>query len=80
KLLEKEKDADELADIAPLLHAMARKNVYTVPEGYFEQTIVHPPVRLVSIHRSGKWMRYAAAAVLTGAIGTGIFFASRKEQ
>ncbi len=80
RLLEKEEDADELADIAPLLHAMARKNVYTVPEGYFEQTIVHPPVRLVSIHRSRKWMRYAAAAVLTGAIGTGIFFASRKEQ
>jgi hypothetical protein len=80
RLLEKEKDTDELADIAPLLHAMARKNVYTVPEGYFEQTIVHPPVRLVSIHRSRKWMRYAAAAVLTGAIGTGIFFASRKEQ
>ncbi|MBN8720030.1 MAG: hypothetical protein J0H85_11335 [Sediminibacterium magnilacihabitans] len=82
RLLEegKDTDANELADVAPLLHAMARRNVYTVPKGYFEQTIVQPPARVVSMHRPRKWMRYAAAAALTGAIGTGIFFASRKEQ
>lgn len=81
RLLEDKKDtaADELVDIAPLLHAMARRNVYAVPEGYFEQAIVQPPARVVLMQRPRKWMRYAAAAVLTGAIGTGIFFASRKE-
>ncbi len=82
RLLEKEKDAssNELADIAPLLHSMNRKNVYTVPEGYFEQAIVHrATTRVVSMHRPRKWMRYAAAAVLAGAIGTGIFFTTRKE-
>ncbi|MEI6948039.1 hypothetical protein V9K67_12650 [Paraflavisolibacter sp. H34] len=66
--------------LSPLLQQGARLTPYQAPEGYFEQfpaTVLAKVTatggsggRLVSM-RLGKWMRYAAAAVVTGAIALG---------
>lgn len=65
----------EMGELSPLLASLKDKNVFTAPEGYFEnisQNIfakLNPqPARIVSIKKLKTFWKYAAAAVLTGAI------------
>lgn len=83
---EKEQFSDELKTIAPLLYSLKKRDVYTVPAGYFEQPVAVLPGqagsrekgKLVAFGR--KWKQYAAAAVMTGVIATGVFLYSTKEK
>jgi len=77
--------SEELAELSPLLHSLKRELPYSVPEGYFDQPVSVPmaekaePAKLVSLG-ARKWMRYAAAAVITGALALGaygLFFSNK---
>ena len=71
---------DELRNISPLLYSLDKVNVYDVPTGYFETlgeellNKVSPKetAKVISFsqRKSVKWVRYAAAAVVIGLIGT----------
>jgi len=62
---------EELEAVSPLLSSISKRPVYSVPKGYFEN--FKPGVeekketKVVSI-TGRKWLRYAAAAVIVGAI------------
>ena len=66
---------DELHRVSPLLYALKDKNVFSVPPVYFEtfaagvmERMQPQPARIVSIKKINSWWKYAAAAVVTGAI------------
>lgn len=75
---------EELEAISPLLSRLNKRPVYSVPDGYFENFKV--PVRAketsakVFSMTSRKWMRYAAAAVVTGVIFLAGFFVYNNSQ
>jgi hypothetical protein len=63
---------EELESISPLLSSLNKRPVYSVPQGYFENFKVaveqeKTKTKVVSM-ASRKWLRYAAAAVVTGVI------------
>ena len=61
---------EELETLSPLLSGLNKTMPYSVPQGYFESLTEKrnkPAAKVVSI-ASRKWFRYAAAAVITGAI------------
>jgi hypothetical protein len=67
--------ADELKSISPVLSRLRDVNVFSVPVGYFDALAekvlakVSPKqAKVVSMKRSLSWLKYAAAAVITGAI------------
>jgi hypothetical protein len=55
-----------------LLSSIGNKNVYEIPKGFFEQLIYPKNTRVVKIGTSNVF-KYAAAAVITGLLGFGIF-------
>src|SRR5688572_17959470 len=63
---------DELLTLSPLLSGIGRNNPYSVPQGYFEDLSNNginkekKQAKVVSMSR--KWLQYAAAAVITGAV------------
>lgn len=65
---------EELDSLSPLLSSLKKENPYAVPAGYFEQELRAPvvsmtenkPARVVSF--GSRIMRYAVAAVITGAV------------
>lgn len=60
---------EEIEGLSPFLSSLKKENPYSVPQGYFEsiETPAKPAVKVISItHR--KWFRYAAAAIVIGAI------------
>lgn len=65
----------ESEELSPLLFSLKDKNVFSVPENYFENlsgSILHnlnkKPAKIISISRARSFWKYAAAAVVTGAI------------
>lgn len=59
---------DELQSISPLLEQLSKQTPYATPAGYFEEPTILPaqkPARIITI-ASRRWVRYAAAAVITG--------------
>lgn len=71
---------DELRSLSSMLYTLDKVNVYKAPTGYFE-TLSEELLNKVSPKESAKvisftqrksikWMRYAAAAVVIGVIGT----------
>jgi hypothetical protein len=70
--------AEELQNISATVANIGNKNVYTAPQNYFEK-LTHATAekqvgKLVPIKNSGaKIVRFAAAAVVTGLLGLGIF-------
>jgi hypothetical protein len=60
---------EELEIISPLLNTLNKRPVYAVPEGYFENFnfASKQKAKLIPI-ASRKWLRYAAAAMITGVI------------
>jgi hypothetical protein len=74
-----ESPSDELRKLSPILMDLRDENVFTVPKGYFEsfadglvEKVKPQPAKVVSMKRRNlSWVRYAAAAVVTGAIAVG---------
>ncbi len=65
---------EEIAELSPLLSGLKKEMPYSVPAGYFETlsdniiaTENKPASKVVSFG-ARKWIRYAAAAVITGVI------------
>lgn len=75
--------AEELEILSPVLRNLKKEMPYQVPEGYFEKMATipaaKPQAKLVSIKRQ-KWMRYAAAAILTGFLVTAGFLLFNNEK
>lgn len=75
---------EELEAISPLLSGFKKKMPYSAPEGYFEnlqqqvvtKTSKASEAKIISIN-TRRWIRYAAAAIVTGAIVLGgiLYFA-----
>lgn len=68
----------ELAEIAPLLNTLSKKNIYAVPTGYFNRLAFVKPAReketkMRSFTFAKKWTQYAAAAIMTGLLVTSAF-------
>ncbi len=71
----------ELEHISPLMQGLRQKNVYEVPQGYFEDLpenilskVRRQPAKVVSMNAGRRFMRYAAAAVIAGALAVGGWF------
>lgn len=71
--LERNFSTDELKEISPTLHSLRGKNVFQAPGGYFAGLAddilkkIHPqPAPVVKMDRRRLFIKYAAAAVLTG--------------
>lgn len=63
---------EELESISPLLNSLNKRPVYSVPEGYFGNFEVkneeqETESKVISL-AGRKWLKYAAAAVITGVI------------
>jgi hypothetical protein len=73
-------------EVVPELLQGLQKMPYSVPDGYFENfpelilKKVNPEqAKIISISSSRRWMRYAAAAIVTGAIAiSSIFYFGNK--
>lgn len=72
----------ETAAISSTVANIGNENVYQAPAGYFENFSVEPPVgKVVSLNRGlSKAMKYAAAAVVAGAIAFGAYFSMNKSS
>ena len=76
KMAYPESAADELQKLSPTLFSLKDVNVFSVPDGYFEsfeseiseKINKKEPAKVVSINKRSSWLKYAAAAVVTGAI------------
>jgi hypothetical protein len=81
---------EEIMAISPLLAGLKNKQAFSVPDGYFEQLAgaasaditnkSHTTAPVYSIGRGNRWIRYAAAAIVTGAIGIGAFFFTNRHS
>lgn len=67
----------ESEELSPLLFSLKDKNVFSVPENYFEGlsdsilnnlNLSKKPAKVISINGARSFWKYAAAAVVTGAI------------
>ncbi len=66
---------EELRKLSSMLYALQGENVFKVPRGYFEsfaddvmEKIKPQPAKIVTMKSRKSWLKYAAAAVVTGAI------------
>jgi hypothetical protein len=69
----------ETAEISAVVANIGNKNVFTVPQGYFENlalpvTKQAAPAKLVRMNTRRTFLRYAAAAVVTGFLAISAFF------
>ncbi len=71
----------EIQEISPLIAAIEKRNVFTVPDGYFDtfhdvilDKIKPRPAKLVSLKRkTSVVIKYAVAAAFTGIMALGVF-------
>jgi hypothetical protein len=73
----------ELQDLAPLLNAISRSNMYAVPEGYFDTVSFVPvakPAKVINLRYAKKWTQYAAAAMLAGILVLGGYLYTGKNN
>ncbi len=76
KIAYPESAAEELQKLSPTLFSLKTVNVFSVPNGYFEsfeneiseKINKKEPAKVISINKRSSWLKYAAAAVVTGAI------------
>lgn len=70
----------ELQERSLVLEGLKHKNPYQVPTGYFENFAasvlnkIQQPAKVVRMNTVRRFMRYAAAAIITGAIAIGGWF------
>jgi hypothetical protein len=64
----------EMQELSPTIAGIGNKNVYTVPQGYFEQLAL-PTMASAKVVKMGSRsiFKYAAAAVVVGLLGLGVF-------
>jgi hypothetical protein len=77
KLTEQNTWVSELTELSPVLANIGNKNVYNTPDKYFE-TLEHKkhlaePAKVIAFGNKRSVFKYAAAAVVTGLLGFGIF-------
>jgi hypothetical protein len=62
----------EMETLSPAIASIGNKNVYTVPQGYFEQLSM-PKATSIKVVKMGRLsiFKYAAAAVIVGLLGFG---------
>ncbi len=77
----------ELEAVAPFLNTLGKQTLYTVPQGYFEQADFATTARnkqkeggIFNLKMAGRWMQYAAAALVAGVLVTGAFLYSDKNE
>ncbi len=69
----------ELEATAPLLNTVSKQQVYTVPGDYFKNFGIRmtaelpKSAKIFSLSHTGKWISYAAAAIMAGVLMTGAF-------
>ncbi|MEP6928170.1 MAG: hypothetical protein ABI834_11060 [Ginsengibacter sp.] len=70
-----ESAGEELRKLSPMLYGLKDENVFSVPDGYFEsfaedvvERLKPQPAKIITMKKANSWWKYAAAAVLTGAI------------
>ena len=65
----------ELESISPFVSSIGNKNVYQVPQGYFGQIALRitNEAKVVKLNPLRKIIKYAAAAVVVGLLGVGVF-------
>lgn len=79
---------EEIMAISPLLAGLKNKQAFSVPDGYFEQLagavsaeVTNKPAPLFNIGPvNKKWIRYAAAAIITGTIGISAFLFTNRHS
>ncbi len=70
----------ELEEVAPLLNTINKKNIYSLPQGYFEHLNIIIPAKKLSgakvvfLSKTRRLISYAAAAVIAGVLVTGAIF------
>jgi hypothetical protein len=72
----------ELTEIAPLLNTISKNPTYRIPDGYFQNfnttnTFTKPKARVIPI--SKKFLRYAAAAIITVLMAVGGYLFLQKD-
>lgn len=73
---------EEVESISPMMQELRTINVYEAPQGYFENLASNvldkvrerQPAKVVSMNAGRRFMRYAAAAIITGALAIGGWF------
>ncbi len=75
RINEEESAESEIRSISPALHYLKEEQTFTVPEGYFDDLsdrilnkINGKNAKVVSFDSAKKWLKYAAAAIITGII------------
>ncbi|UAY52356.1 hypothetical protein [Ferruginibacter albus] len=75
-----ESSDEEIKSLSPLLHSIKGEQVFRVPANYFQSLpdIVlaktkPQPAKVISMHKRNSFIRYAAAAVITGALAVGVY-------
>lgn len=70
----------ELQVLSPLLFTLQSKNVFKIPSGYFDNfsntilnTMQPQPAKVVAMPRRLPFLKYAVAAMLTGALALGVY-------
>lgn len=78
KSAESDNAQEETRIISPALYYLKNENVFTIPENYFENLsnkisdkLNNKKAKVISISVGRKWWKYAAAAVVAGAITVG---------
>jgi hypothetical protein len=71
---------NELRVLSPMLYSIQSENVFEVPVGYFNAvadnilTKIKPqPAKVVVMHKRHSFFKYAAAAMITGVLGLGVY-------
>lgn len=70
----------ELQVLSPLLFTLQSKNIFKIPAGYFDNfpntilnTMQPQPAKVVAMPRRVPFLKYAVAAMLTGALALGVY-------
>lgn len=75
-------------ELSPLMIGLKNKNVYQTPVGYFDtfsDTVINKinqpqEAKIISFNKKKGWLKYAAAAVVIGVIGTSSIFFFNKQH
>lgn len=68
---------EELHTIAPLLNSINKENIYQTPKNYFEHLETKPTTKIGIVKKINfgyKWIKYAAAAIVSGIIATSVLY------
>lgn len=80
RLQESNEIDEELNDLSPVLSAITKQNLFTVPNTYFDENLVNLPTlisnssgKVIAMSQRKNLLKYAVAAVAAGLIGFMVF-------